>query len=268
MANLVSAVSPYKYIVANGIQDPRVADAIRGIVKILQDTHKDLAGGINTLVALDLLKATLASPAFTGVPIAPTAAPLNNSTQIATTAYTDAAAAVVHAYVDTAIASEQATEHFLTLDTAQVTTSGTSKTFSPPSWAKEITISFAGVSTNGTTPVRLRLGTGGSATTSGYLGAGGAVLGATAASIGSTAGFDLDDGQAIVAVRHGRITFTLLDASTNTWACSGSFGQSNDTRAFFIGGSISLSGVLDTIVVTTLNGTDTFDAGKINAAYK
>jgi len=91
MANLVSAVSPYKYIVANGIQDPRVSDAIRSIVKILQDTHKDLAGGINTLSGLDALKAPIASPAFTGVPTAPTAAPLTNNTQIATTAYTDLA---------------------------------------------------------------------------------------------------------------------------------------------------------------------------------
>lgn len=36
---------------------------------------------------------TLASPAFTGTPSAPTAAPLTNSTQLATTAYADAAVA-------------------------------------------------------------------------------------------------------------------------------------------------------------------------------
>lgn len=39
----------------------------------------------------DPLKANLASPALTGVPTAPTAAALNNSTQLATTAYADAA---------------------------------------------------------------------------------------------------------------------------------------------------------------------------------
>jgi hypothetical protein len=38
------------------------------------------------------LKADLASPAFTGVPTAPTAAPATNTTQLATTAYVDAAA--------------------------------------------------------------------------------------------------------------------------------------------------------------------------------
>ena len=41
------------------------------------------------------LKATLASPAITGVPTVPTAAPLANTTQIASTAYADAAVAVV-----------------------------------------------------------------------------------------------------------------------------------------------------------------------------
>ena len=43
----------------------------------------------------DTSKASLASPAFTGTPTAPTAAPLDDSTKIATTAYVDTAVAVV-----------------------------------------------------------------------------------------------------------------------------------------------------------------------------
>lgn len=39
----------------------------------------------------DTTRAPIASPTFTGIPIAPTASPLTNNTQIATTAYTDAA---------------------------------------------------------------------------------------------------------------------------------------------------------------------------------
>lgn len=50
------------------------------------------------------LKANIASPALTGVPTAPTAAPLNNTTQIATTAYTDAAATALSGAVATALA--------------------------------------------------------------------------------------------------------------------------------------------------------------------
>jgi hypothetical protein len=45
-------------------------------------------------IAADALKAPLASPALTGTPTAPTAAPGTNTTQIATTAFTNAAVAV------------------------------------------------------------------------------------------------------------------------------------------------------------------------------
>ncbi|WP_291869639.1 DUF2793 domain-containing protein [Bradyrhizobium sp.] len=45
---------------------------------------------VQKLYGNDALKAPIASPTFTGVPAAPTAAPSNNSTQIATTAYVDA----------------------------------------------------------------------------------------------------------------------------------------------------------------------------------
>jgi hypothetical protein len=35
-----------------------------------------------------------------------------------------------------------------------------------------------------------------------------------------------------------------------------------------VAGSKSLSGVLDRVRITTVNGTDTFDAGKINIIYE
>lgn len=56
--------------------------------------------GVTNLVSDLALKAPLASPALTGVPTAPTASALANSTQIATTAYVDAAAAASSAGLD------------------------------------------------------------------------------------------------------------------------------------------------------------------------
>lgn len=47
-----------------------------------------------TAAAATALKANIASPTFTGVPAAPTAAPATNTTQLATTAYADAIAAL------------------------------------------------------------------------------------------------------------------------------------------------------------------------------
>lgn len=50
------------------------------------------------------LKAPLASPTFTGAPLAPTAAPGDNSTKVATTAYADAAIVVLQGIINTALA--------------------------------------------------------------------------------------------------------------------------------------------------------------------
>jgi len=46
------------------------------------------------------------------------------------------------------------------------------------------------------------------------------------------------------------------------------FGYSNDTRSQVGGGLIALAGVLDRVRITTVNGTDTFDAGSINILYE
>lgn len=54
--------------------------------------HNDLASAINGLSAAVDLKASLASPALTGVPTAPTASVGTNTTQVATTAFVRAAA--------------------------------------------------------------------------------------------------------------------------------------------------------------------------------
>ena len=45
-------------------------------------------------------------------------------------------------------------------------------------------------------------------------------------------------------------------------------GNSEAPRNALIGGSITLSGKLDRIRITTVNRTDTFDAGQINIMYE
>jgi hypothetical protein len=55
--------------------------------------------------------------------------------------------------------------------------------------------------------------------------------------------------------------------SSNTWACSltvTTYSAGMTTGA----GYIALSGTLDRVRVTTVNGTDTFDAGSINILYE
>lgn len=156
----------------------------------------------------------------------------------------------------------------LTSGTAVASTSGTSIDFtSIPSWVKRITVIFSGVSTNGTSPPQIQLGSG-SITTSGYLGAN-TITGAAAVSASFTAGFGLGVNTtqwSVAATIGGAVTLFLI--SGNTWVCSGATAASNVANMFFTAGSVPLSGALDRIRITTANGTDTFDAGSINIMYE
>ncbi len=155
----------------------------------------------------------------------------------------------------------------MVLETAQATTSGTSKDFTGiPSWVKRITVMFNGVSTSGTSSVLVQLGAG-SVTTSGYTSS--SSLNATGvATVNSTTGFiqTYSGNDSATATRCGSIQFTLI--GSNTWAASGVVGLSNTPSTTMIGGTIALSGTLDRVRITTVNGTDTFDAGSINILYE
>jgi hypothetical protein len=67
-----------------------------------------------TIDSLIALKATLESPTLTGAPKAPTASPRTNSTQIATTAYTDAAVAAATASATVSLADNSVTDAKIT----------------------------------------------------------------------------------------------------------------------------------------------------------
>lgn len=156
----------------------------------------------------------------------------------------------------------------LTSGTAQATTSGTAKDFTGiPSWAKRITITLSGVSTSGTSLLLVQIGDGSVATT-GY-DSGASIGGTGVVSTTSTAGFIFEaaGGGGAATSRHGVVT--LHNVSGNTWVSSnvGSYGTYG--VAFILGaGSKTLSGVLDRIRLTTVNGTDTFDAGSVNILYE
>lgn len=145
------------------------------------------------------------------------------------------------------------------------TTSGTSHEFtSIPSGVKKIILMVAGVSTNGTSNLRLRIGPSGGVETSGYFGSSGLTAASSAGTINFTSGFDINDSASAAAVRHGFITLILLDATSNTWVLSGVIGHSNVANTSTIGGSKALASPLSRLLITTVNGTDTFDAGSIN----
>lgn len=155
----------------------------------------------------------------------------------------------------------------LTLGTAVASTSGTAIDFTGiPSWAKRVTVMFQGLSTNGTSTVQVQLGAG-SILSSGYLGAAGWSINGGGIAVGNnSSGFRIDGFAGAGNTRHGMATLALV--SSNAWVFSSVDGLSDSAGVGYGGGSVSLSGTLDRVRITTVNGTDTFDAGTINIMWE
>lgn len=152
--------------------------------------------------------------------------------------------------------------------TAVASTSGTSIDFTGiPSWVKRITVMLNGVSTNGSSPLQIQIGAG-SVTTSGYLGVVSYASSAVATEA-RTSGFPVmhSGAQSADAAVYGNAFISLQN--TNAWVENCVVGKSGATNVTcFGGGSITLGGTLDRVRITTVNGTDTFDAGSINILYE
>jgi hypothetical protein len=102
--------------------------------------------------------------------------------------------------------------------------------------------------------------------TSGYASAGGTIF--TSASSGvsaNTTGFNIFSASATASIN---LIMTIVNINGNTWISSHAGGDSVTVNAMYGGGQGTLSGSLDRVVITTVNGTDTFDAGSINVLYE
>jgi len=160
------------------------------------------------------------------------------------------------------------TMQLLRLETAQNTTSGTSIDFlNIPSWAKKITVMFNGVSTNRTSNILTQVGSG-SVVNTGYVSnAANIPNGSTPVTSSATSGLLLTGANASTVVLSGSVVLTNITG--NVWVYTSIFGRSDAAIPIFGGGnSPSLSGTLDRLRITTVNGTDTFDAGTINIMWE
>lgn len=158
----------------------------------------------------------------------------------------------------------------ITSGTVVSSTSGTSIDFtSIPSWVKRITVMFNGVSTNGTSPIQIQLGAG-LVQTTGYSCNNTNTSTSTAnLAVVYTTGFVVLALYAAANTAQGQSIFSLLDVSTGVWANQSIIAQNGAYSGLsFCSGSKTLSGTLDRVRITTVNGTDTFDAGSINIIYE
>jgi hypothetical protein len=154
----------------------------------------------------------------------------------------------------------------LIADTAKSAT-GTSVDFTGiPSWVKRITVMFNGVSGSGTSQFVVQLGDSGGVENTGYSGS----VASTAAASSFTSYFQvIAAANAAAILWNGLVTIVKQDG--NTWVetsyltvSTGAGVGSPQTS----GGVKTLSDTLTQVRITTVNGTDTFDAGTINILYE
>jgi len=153
-----------------------------------------------------------------------------------------------------------------------VSASGTSVDFtSIPSWVKRITVMFSGVSTNGTSPIMVQIGDSGGVENTSYAQSASLFIntGTNVISNTGTAGFQLEAANAnmtAASVRNGHSVLTLV--GSNLWVFSSNVTHTGTLTAGTGAGNKTLSDVLDRVRITTVSGTQTFDAGSINILYE
>jgi hypothetical protein len=144
-----------------------------------------------------------------------------------------------------------------------VTASGTAVDFTGiPPWAKRITISLSGISLSGVANILFQVGAG-SIQTTGYLG--NTTTFAGGASQTYSTGFTTVN-NAAANLAHGAVVLTNI--SGNTWGMTMMLGLSNTGAGWMGAGSVTLTGALDRVRISSGNGTDTFDAGSFNILYE
>lgn len=153
----------------------------------------------------------------------------------------------------------------ITTSATVATTSGTSidVTGIPP-WAKRIIVIFNGVSTSGTSNKLVQIGSG-SVQTTGYVSTGisvntGGGIGGTSSTIGY-----LISSQVAADTLSGNMC--IINISSSIYI-SNHVVKHSTSQCAYGGGDVTLSGTLDRVRITTVNGTDTFDAGSIMVTWE
>ena len=151
--------------------------------------------------------------------------------------------------------------------TAVASTSGISITFTGiPSWAKRITVMFAGVSTNGTSNFLVQLVTGGGTISSGYnSGCNGGTAGVATAT--ATNGFLATATISSASDLQGGV-MTIFNVTSNIWCYSSVINTASSSGRFQSGGGNVNAGAAVTGVIVTTVSANTFATGNINIQYE
>jgi hypothetical protein len=155
----------------------------------------------------------------------------------------------------------------LTLGTPVASTSGTSIDFTGiPSWVKRVTVMFNGVSLSGSSYILVQIGANGAAEIASYTSGSSRTGGSGATAYTSaTTGFLVYSG---AGAETPSGLMSLQTIGSNLWVSAHALNVPPASCTISGAGSKTLSGTLDRVRITTVNGTDTFDAGSINIMYE
>ena len=134
-----------------------------------------------------------------------------------------------------------------------------------PANALQVILNLSLVSTNGVSPMQVQLGdAGGVEVSSTYSGS------MTRPSIGVTAfttGFVITFTNVAADTYSGSVTLTLVNRAANTWAETSNIADSGVVQANVGAGNKSTSQPMTTVRLTTVNGSDAFNAGVVSAVF-
>jgi len=148
-----------------------------------------------------------------------------------------------------------------TLGVSQPSTSGTSINFTGiPSWVKRITVMFDGISNSGGDEYIIQLGDAGGIETTGYV----SQSSDRGGDMSANNGFIISRGNSSSSINYGVIV--INNFSNNTWSSFGNFSRGTSVASST--GGKALSEKLTQLRITTLAGTNNFDAGQINISYE
>ena len=137
-----------------------------------------------------------------------------------------------------------------------------------PTWVKRITVMFYDISTNGTSPILIRLGDSslGFLTTN-YSSSGSNITTSATAITTSAAGFILQSAAAAATSYTGNVVITNM--ALGQWTSTGLLWHSTNTaHSTSAGGFSALNFVPTSLRITTVGGANTFDSGQVNIMYE
>jgi hypothetical protein len=123
---------------------------------------------------------------------------------------------------------------------------------------------LSGVSTSGSSNYQIQIGSG-SVTTSGYNSTATRTASTVLQTTTATSGFLVNVVNANNSV-FGAYVISLV--SGFSYVQQGNGSDATNAANYFSAGGVTLGGTLDRVRITTVNGTDTFDAGSINILYE